>query len=387
MKLKILFVDDEQNIINGLKRMLHFMKDEWQMYFALSGNEALKILNESEMDIIVTDMRMPGMDGAALLEKVKELFPPMIRIVLSGYSDIEMVLRASQSAHQFLAKPIDAQILRKTIEQVYSLQSILHNKAIIRLANGVKNLPSLPKLYMLIEEETKKPNPSIKKIDEIISRDITMTAKILQLVNSAFFGLPQRIINPLQAINFLGIEVIKALVLMVHFFSPDPSEGNIHEHIIKLWDESMNLAGLAKKIAQIEKFEPKICEEVFIGALLHDIGKLVLWQVAGYFTDVKKKEEELSISVTEAEYQLYETSHAEIGAYLLGIWGLPEQLIKIVLYHHKPSLLQSVLLSPLTIIHICDHLISNEKIDGAYVEDPLINSFIHKWKKIYIEEQ
>jgi putative nucleotidyltransferase with HDIG domain len=386
MKLKILFVDDEQNIISGLKRMLHPMRNEWQMYFALSGMEALNILKETEVDIVITDMRMPIMDGATLLSKVKELYPHIIRIILSGYSDKELILKASKVTHQFLAKPIDALYLQKIIEQVYSLQSILHNQNIIRLTNGVKNLPSLPELYLKIEDEMRKKNPSVKNIDDIISQDIMMTAKILHVVNSAFFGFPQKIIDPLQAINFLGIEVVKSLVLMVHLFSESLDE-TLNLKIHKLWEESLRVANLSKEIAKEEKLDQKLIEESFISGLLHDIGKLVMWRVKDYEENVRQQMQEFNINSIEAEYAVYNTSHAEVGAYLLGIWGLPETLVEIVCFHHKPSDCRNKGFSPLTIVHAADHIISNELLDKSYMEDFMIESTINKWIRNFTKEE
>ena len=383
MDLKILIVDDEPLALDGMKQMLGYLRPEWKLYFALSGEEALELLNETEIDLIVSDMKMPVMDGGELLARVKDFNPAIIRIILSAYSDKDLVLRASKHAHQFLAKPIDNAVLIKIIERVYSLQTILHNPKIIKLANSVKNLPSLPELYMKIEAEMKKPFPSVKRIDEIISKDMIMTTKILQVVNSAFFGLPQRIINPLQAINFLGVEVVKALVLLVHFFSPDASSDVFHSHLVKLWDESLNVATLSKKIAISEKLDPKQVEEAFIGSLLQNIGKLVLWQVNDYFTDIHRQIKDFNITEIEAEYSLYETSHAEVGAYLLGVWGLPELLIEMVAFHHKPSASHNISFSPLTILHGSNHIISREPLDETYLSDFILNSTVNKWIRMF----
>jgi HD-like signal output (HDOD) protein len=387
MKLKILFVDDEPNVINGLKRMLYFMRSEWDMFFALSGFDALVKMKNMNIDIIISDMRMPGMDGATLLEKVKELYPSTIRIILSGYSDKDLVFKASKSAHQFLAKPIDAQLLKEVIEQLYSLQTVLKNPDIIKIANGAKSLPSLPELYLLIEEELAKPDPSIKKIDDIISKDIVMTARILQIVNSAFFGLPQKIINPFEAVNFLGIEIIKALVLMVHFFSTEESNQEVKKNISNLWDYGINIAQVCKKIAVAENFEHKIIDAVFIGGMLHDVGKLVMWQIDDYFNKVNAVIEQTGKTVSEAEYFLFNASHSEVGAYLLGVWGLPEILVKLIYYHHSPSKCPDKKLFPLAIIHTATHIVEGEPLDENYLRDQMINANINKWLKLYPKEK
>lgn len=385
MELKILIVDDDSLSLNGMKQALSAAKPEWDLFFAISGEEALQILSVQNIDIIVSDMKMPVMDGGDLLAKVKEINPAIIRIIISAFNDKDLVIKATQYAHQFLAKPIDIPVLIKIIEKLYSLQVILHNPKIIKLTNSVKNLPSLPELYLQIEQEMKKPDPSIKKIDEIITKDIIMTAKMLQVVNSAFFGLPQRIINPLQAINFLGIEIIKALVLIVHFFSGDSSNSSYQTHLKKLWDDSFKVATLSKKIAQSEKLNPKQIEEAFIGSLLHDIGKLVLWQASNYFEDIQRQMKDFNVTETAAEYLLYETSHAEVGAYLLGVWGLPESLIEMVAFHHKPSASPNKGFSPLTILHGSNHIITKEPLDEAYLSDFILNSTVNKWIRIFSE--
>jgi len=385
MELKILIVDDDSLSLNGMKQALSAAKPEWALFFAISGEEALQILSVQNIDIIVSDMKMPVMDGGDLLAKVKEINPAIIRIIISAFNDKDLVIKATQYAHQFLAKPIDIPVLIKIIEKLYSLQVILHNPKIIKLTNSVKNLPSLPELYLQIEQEMKKPDPSIKKIDEIITKDIIMTAKMLQVVNSAFFGLPQRIINPLQAINFLGIEIIKALVLIVHFFSADSANASYQTHLKKLWDDSFKVATLSKKIAQSEKLNPKQIEEAFIGSLLHDIGKLVLWQANNYFEDIQRQMKDFNVTETAAEYLLYETSHAEVGAYLLGVWGLPESLIEMVAFHHKPSASPNKGFSPLTILHGSNHIITKEPLDEAYLSDFILNSTVNKWIRIFSE--
>jgi len=386
MKLRILFVDDDKYDLDSMRSMFEYMAADWDMLFSGSGEEALSLVKDGTIDVVIADMKMPDMDGAELLEKIKEIEPSVLRVVISGYSDKEMLMRATKSAHQFLPKPVNPQVLKKIIDKVYSLQGILKNRNIIKLTTSIKSLPALPDLYIKIEDELRRPNPSIKKIDDIISKDMVMTAKILQVVNSAFFGLPQRIINPLQAINFLGMEVIKALVLLVHFFSAERVPDFMRGHIGKLWDDSLKIATLAKKIAISEKFDSKKVEEAFIGSLLHDIGKLVLWQVPDYFMNIARQKNDFHISVSEAEYILYETSHAEVGAYLLGIWGLPDSLIEMVGYHHKPSLSQNKAFSTLTVLHGSDHLLTGEPLDETYLQNFALKSTINKWIRVYQAE-
>lgn len=382
MNLRILLVDDEPSVLSAMKRMLHIMKNEWKIYSVVSGEQALNSLSNGEFDMIITDMKMPGMNGAELLGKVKELYPSVIRIILSGYSDNEMILKASQYAHQFLAKPLEAETLKEKIELIYTLQSHLNNREIIDLINGIKNLPTLPSVYLQIEEEIRKPDSSLKVIEHIISRDMVMTTKILQIVNSAYFGLPQLIVSPLQALNFLGIDILKSLVLAVHLFSTEKENIGLAEQIEILSEQSFKCAELSKKIALTISNNNKFVEEVFTGALLHNIGKLVIWQIKDYFDKVGRIMKEQNITDYEAEYKLFKASHTEIGAYLLGIWGLPTSLIEIACCHHKPSKSSNKKISPLTIVHVANHMLLGDELDAEYLEQLLITGQIEEWKKM-----
>ena len=216
---RILFVDDEPMVLDGLRRMLRGMRNEWEMEFATSGHDALKILDGKRFNVIVTDMRMPGMDGCQLLNHVKELHPQVVRIVLSGHSDKDMVLKSIGPVHQFLSKPCDAETIKTTVARVCSMRDIMEDEALIKVVSGVESLPSLPELYSEVVDEVNSAEGSLNRVGEIISRDSGMSAKILQLVNSAFFGLPRHITSPVRAVQLLGLETVKALVLTVKIFS------------------------------------------------------------------------------------------------------------------------------------------------------------------------
>jgi len=206
MKKQILFVDDEPLILQGLKRMLRGLRSEWDMTFVQSGAEALEKMVGAPFDVIVSDMRIPEMDGSQLLDTVKHRYPNMVRVVLSGHSEEEMIMKTVKSAHQFISKPCNAETLKSTISRMFALREVLTQEGLKRLVSRIESLPSLPSLYTQVVELIQSPNSSIKKIGEVISKDLAMTAKILQLVNSAFFGIPRQISNPAQAVGLLGLD-------------------------------------------------------------------------------------------------------------------------------------------------------------------------------------
>jgi HD-like signal output (HDOD) protein len=362
----ILFVDDEANIVQGLKRMLYPMRNEWTMHFTYSAEEALNVLSREKIDIIVTDMRMPVADGVSLLKKVKELYPQTARIILSGYSEHELTMAASGIAHQYLSKPTNGESMKSAINRIISLRAYLNNQELIKIISGLESLPSLPELYLNLQDEINSAHPSIKKIGEFIAQDPTMTARVLQLVSSAFFGLPQKISNPVQAVNFLGLEVIKALVLFVQMFSISKADSKFS--IVSFWNHSINTGRIAKKILQMENSSSKESDEAFIAGMLHDLGKLVLMQIPGYFGNVIQTMQSEHIDFHEAEYKLHKTSHSEAGAYLLGLWGLPQYLPEVLAYHHCPSISQITGPSILAAVHIADHLDSGTKPDENFIK-------------------
>jgi DNA-binding NtrC family response regulator len=116
--IRILFVDDDQDILAGLRNRLRAQRSRWDMVFVQSGYEALEELELASFDVVVSDMRMPLMDGAELLAQVKDRHPDVARIVLSGDAERDAVQRALPIVHQFLTKPCDGNVLRAAIEQV-----------------------------------------------------------------------------------------------------------------------------------------------------------------------------------------------------------------------------------------------------------------------------
>jgi putative nucleotidyltransferase with HDIG domain len=335
---RILFVDDDPGAVQELKKMLKPMSNEWEMEFAVSGEDAMNFMAESPFDVIVSDMHMPEMNGVELLDAVMECYPETVRIIHSGHSDKEMVLQSVKSAHQFLMKPCDAETMKYTIERTCRLRDLLRNEALKKIVTGIKNLPSLPSLYNLIVAEMQSPEASLKKVGHIISQDVSMSAKILQLVNSAFFGLPQKITDPQQAAVYLGIDTLKALVLSIHVFSSSTEDAeSCGFSLVKMWRHSLRTARLARDIARAETSDGKAAEEAMIAGMLHDIGKLILLKVPRQYEQVMDFIETTGCDSAEAEYTIMKTSHAELGAYLLGLWGLPDNIVEPVAFHHNPS--------------------------------------------------
>lgn len=338
MKQRILFVDDESNILKGLQRSLRPLRNQWEMTFAKSAASALECLEKGPFDVIVSDMRMPQMDGAQLLEKVQEKYPMMVRIILSGHSDQEMAMKFVKSAHQYLSKPCEKQVLIDAITRACFLRNTLNQKSLQYVVSGIDAIPILPALYTQIMAELNSKDASAASVGEIITKDIGMTAKVLQLVNSSFFGMPQHVANPMEAVIFLGIDVVKTLVLSIEVFAALQERTLSILPVKKIYDHCVRTGVIAKKIAVIEKMSKEESDNAMIAGILHDLGRLLL---AENFPDeyqevmekVKKDQQEVHV----AELAILGVTHAQIGAYLLGLWGLPDNIVEGIAFHHNPS--------------------------------------------------
>ncbi len=335
---RILFVDDNPEEIERLREMLTLVNKEWEVEFAESGEEALKIMAKSPFDVVVSDMRMPKMDGAELLGTVMEHYPETVRIIQSWHSDKERVLRSVNSAHQFLLKPSSTETMKYTIERACKLRDLLKNENLKKIVAGIRKLPSLPKLYSLILEEMHSKEISLKKVGHIISQDVSMSAKILQLVNSAFFGLPQKIADPQQAAIYLGLDTLKALVLSIHVFSSFTEESELFWFsLADMRKRSILVGRLARDIARDETDDAKVAEEALIAGILHDVGRLIMLKIPEQCRMMMDFIERTGCDPVEAEYTVMKTSHAELGAYLLGLWGISDNIVEAVAFHHNPS--------------------------------------------------
>ncbi len=275
MPKRLLFVDDEALLLNGLRRALHGMRQEWDMQFVDSA-AALQALDHEPFDAIISDMRMPIMDGAHLLEQVKERHPDVVRIILSGQSSREAVLRSISLAHQFLSKPCDPQELVTRLAQAFAMRDLLSNQSVKTIISRMPSIPSLPTLYEELTAVLRREDFSLPQIERIVAKDVGMAAKVLQLANSAFIGTQGRVSSLLQAVSLIGTDTVRTLVLSVHVFSRCDTNSEVAAYLPALWDHSVAAASLAQRIASSQGCTRAVVEESFTAGLLHDIGKVIL---------------------------------------------------------------------------------------------------------------
>lgn len=356
---RILFVDDEKNVLQGLRRMLHSLRKDWDMDFAESGEAALLLFEENDYDVIVTDMKMPGMDGAELLARVLEKHPKVARIILSGHAERSSAVRAAGIAHQFLAKPCDAEELKRTVARTCALRERLSNRELLEKITGMGQLPSLPEIFEKVRDEMEHEDASIGKVGDIVSVDIGMSAKILQLVNSAFFGLRREIESVTEATNLLGMDVIRDLVLSSSVFEVlkvDESPISMES----LWRHGIAAGCVARGIARELELDKATASESAQAAMLLEAGRIAMATRLSddYREVVAALQDEDGLCIVDAERQVFGCAHPEIGGYLLGLWGLSDAVVEAITFHHDPESANETEPGPVAIAFAADLLVS-----------------------------
>ena len=353
---RILFVDDESKILDGIRRMLHAERKRWDMQFAVGGEEALRACEAGGFDVVISDMRMPGMDGATLLGHIRDRYPSTARIVLSGYAESALATRAVPVAHRFLTKPCNAAELQATIERVCTLQEILGAPELQKVVGAVSELPSLSSTYASLTQAVRDPNTSISQVARVIEKDVAMSAKVLQLVNSAFFGLAQNVTSLQSAVSHLGMETIKNLALATETFRvfvPNSIPQSVCETMQRHAHRTAAIAGTLP-------VDSKTRDVTVVAALLHDIGRLILAsKMPDVFCAMLANAREHNCEPYEAEKEMLGVSHAEIGAYLLGLWGIPNLAVEAIAHHHCPTRIPHSVFDSSIAVYLAD-LLANE---------------------------
>lgn len=357
--IRVIFVDDEPRVLEGLKRMLRPKRNEWQMTFVGSAAEALSALKKEPCEVVVTDMRMPGMNGAELLEVVQREYPDTIRLILSGQAETESVMKALGVSHQFLSKPCDAEILQGTISRAFALRDLAGSEQVKTLVARINKLPTLPTSYQRLVEVLRSPNSSIEDVAEIISTDPAMTARLLKLVNSAYFGLQKPVSDVARAGALLGLDRIMALVLGQGIFSDCDAPKVDGFSMEALWQHSVATAAAAHRIATMEKFDRDVVAAAFLAGMLHDIGKLVLAMglPEQYARVLKQVAGGRPGELQQMEMLELHASHTDVGAYLVGLWGLPNTIAEAIAYHEDPSQSRASAFGLPGIVHAADRLV------------------------------
>ena len=381
VKKRILFVDDDKSILDGIRRVFRMTKNAWKMEFLTNAKDAIEVMKSTNYDMIVTDMQMPGINGLCLLEHVKDNYPAMIRFMLTGFADEDVRNKAYKWAHQFICKPFDTVYLRDMIASSFDLQNRFKSIDALEKSSSLCSLPTLPEAYKEVMDMLNDPSYSSRDIGTAISRDMGMSAKILQVANSSVAKDSNKVLDPIQAVIFLGLSTIEALILSEGVFNKLDQSVAEKFFVDSLQEHSLRVGCMARMICQNANLGPSDMESAMMAGILHDCGKVAL---ISEFPEKYREAIELSrkegIPLFQAELEIIGVSHDNLGGYLMHLWGLPTAIIESTSYHHEPEMLDAeggmTVLKAVYLADQLDHLTSTGRGDGVmprpnmiYLED------------------
>jgi putative nucleotidyltransferase with HDIG domain len=259
--------------------------------------------------------------------------------MLSGYADQPLKTKASRCVHQFISKPCDADALKAVISRALALYDRLHSTEISDVLSKLTSLPVLPKAYQEVIDMLGNPSCSLRRIGQVVAQDIGLSSKILQVVNNAFSSKGPRIVDPVHAVSFLGFKASEALILTSGVFSELSTALNRRFCVDQLQEHCMRVGTIARAICSSLKMSDEDLDIASMAGILHDAGKMILIsRFPDEFDQAIRDSRKRGFPCYGAERQIMVASHAELGGYLLDLWGLPNPIIEAVTYHHEPWL-------------------------------------------------
>lgn len=366
-----MFVDDEPMVLKGIERAL--FNTGWKIILANSGQQALEILSETHVDFVISDMQMPGMNGAELLEKVSELYPSTVRIVLSGQADRDMAARASFVAHQWFSKPCPPNVIQKAVERIDAIQHTLPNQKIKDIVGKIKGLPSSPKLFFRIKKLFDD-DADMDLVANVIGEDPALSAKILQISNSSFFMLNTEIHRIEEAITRLGADVVSCVVAIAEIYS----------NVIKISGyaiEKEQQHSMSTALLGVSLSPPEDRAETMLVGLLHDIGMYILFLLSPDSVDTYLKKRIKSQDNSSLEHELFGADHTQLAGYLLHLWNFPYKLIESILLHNQPSKLMELKFGSAAAIYVACLLLQKQPLNEDFVRHFQLEDKLPEWEK------
>lgn len=377
---RILFVDDEPPVLNLLQTLIRHAQPDWESAFTDRGAKALQMMEQAPFDAVVTDMRMPEMNGAELLEQVRDRYPRTARLVLSGYADQPLSARALGAAHQYLTKPFTLAGLQGTLNRLFEVRRYLADARVQEALGGLHALPAGPTLHGRFEQDIASPSATGDILSSSVAQDVALTAKFLQIVHSAFFGPPRGVTLAKDCVRGLGVGLIRSLTLGNQLSVPPMGQelGGVSLDAVSRHGVATGLR--ATRIMALERAAPDAVKLAFTGGVLHGVGRLAMASLfPEAYARAMQRARSGEVTLLQAEEQGCGASHAQAGAYLLGLWGLPEPLVSLVANVSQPGKARasSASVTALAAVHVASRLeIASSDVPSAATE-PLDEAYLH----------
>jgi HD-like signal output (HDOD) protein len=364
--------------------------DSWIVVGAATGSAAMAEAQKQPFDVVVANYQLPELDGAELLNRVRVANPKTLRFIAAAEAQKDQVVCHVLGGHQFLAVPFDRATLKTSIERSMTVDYGMSN-SMRDLVGRIRTFPTIPSLYLEIVNALKDPNASTEDVGAIIAKDMAMTTKLVQVLNSAYFGLPRTITDPTEAVGILGFETVKSLTMTVKLLSQYDKVKPVYFSIDSIWRHSTNVARTARVMALLETGDNECSATAYTAGLMHDLGKVILAanfdeQYQGAHAVARRQQ----VPLWEVEKDIFGASHGEIGAYLLSLWGMSAQVVQVAALHHNPLGAGDKGFTPLTAVHVANALeyegvadsddLPVAVLDSAYLRELGLEERVHLWR-------
>ncbi|MEA3544326.1 MAG: HDOD domain-containing protein [Thermodesulfobacteriota bacterium] len=346
---KILFVDDDPNLLRGIRRGLHALRPDWEMFFAANGREALELLAETSVDVVVSDFQMPGMNGLELLSQVEFDHPDIIRVMLTGKPDRVTYAQTVNIGHYFFWKPLTLEAFKRFLGRLASLDTILADQFLRQRLNALTSLPIHPASYARLTSYLDDLNSSPRQLAYIAGKDIALAMQLFKLTSSASFALETGIETLEEAVAYLDVDTIRSLLTAHHVLTSGNREVCQEFKLDQLQQHSFRVARLAEALILETEDDPKLVSDVVLGGLLHNVGLLVLAHcMPEQYRQAMAISVQEKVSVKQAEQRIFNTNHAAVGGYLAALWGVPDAVVESICQHNQTRPPTGLDVSPIT---------------------------------------
>ena len=387
----VLFVDDEPLMRELYRNLARELGPDFRVQTVSGGAEALQLLEKQPVDILVSDLAMPEMTGGEFLTTVERLYPETMRVVISGVADELAVARCLMYGHRYFQKPLDIKEIANVVRRVSRHQKVIRSAKVKKIVGRSNVLPTPPETYLRLTELLQDPDSPLDEAARIIESDPGLTTKLLQVVNSAAFGYGSRLTTVEDAVQIAGVEVVRSLLLVIQARNFGEKRLRNKQLLADFWKHSLETGSRCRTLARAERLSTTEQANCFTAGLLHDIGKLVLAA-----NEEKAYAELVSTSIREKvpvyklELAEFEATHADIGAYLLGLWGLPDAIVHSVDRHHLLSLETDSDFTPLLCVHLAQNLVPIgarvAELDDQFLSRFGLTDRVAEWEEVLKSE-
>ncbi len=363
MTSKILVITDDNKLQNEILAYVEVLKSKVEFEFIKSEDEAKRLLSTYTYEIICVEYSSKITNGAEFLGFVKEKYPKSFRILFTDPAHRERAVYSVPDAHRFVNKPLQNGELEKALVNFQNLTKYQLDSQIVSSILGIGTIPAIPEVYLRLEREVNRQEVSISRIADIISNDPMVVAKIMHIVYSSFYNISRSIVNLVHAINFLGLDIIKSLVLYIKVFIIKNQPLEIQSYLKKIRDHSIDVAKVSKAIMNVEVGDRELIDSAYIAGLLHDIGKIILVQCTDKVKRIAFVNDHVhGFEQVEKEIERFGASHINTGAFLLNTWNFPERLIDAIANHHNPEIIKTGEFGVSQVVYIANALVNPNEI-------------------------